>query len=64
MPKNRSGHDDTLAADEQAHAKRLGSDIGRYHAKPGNTAKKKAEGDVAKDALTAGDKLTKGRPRT
>lgn len=65
MPKRESNHGDTLAADEHAAGKRQEADLNRYHeAAPGKTSQKKAEGDIAKDMLTGGDKLTKGRPQT
>ncbi|MDB5366387.1 MAG: hypothetical protein JWM77_2314 [Rhodospirillales bacterium] len=70
MPKRGSERDDTLAADERAAGTRLESDLKRYQGarpapgeqKSGTRGQKKAEGDIAKDALTGGDKLTKGRP--
>lgn len=59
-----SKRDDTLAADEGTAGKRLESDLARYHAAPAKGARKKAEGDISKHALTDGEKLTKGRPRS
>jgi hypothetical protein len=70
VPKRGSQRDDTLAADEHGAGKRLESDLKRYQGarpteggqKAGTRGQKKAEGDIAKDALTGGDQLTKGRP--
>jgi hypothetical protein len=60
--RNEPLGDGTLAADERPAGQRLESDLKRYHAAPAKGARKKAEGDIAKDALTKGDQLKKGRP--
>lgn len=61
---SKRGRDDTLAADERAAGKKLESDLDQFHGASERGGKKKLEGDIAKDALTGGHKLTKGRPRS